>query len=64
MFAIAAIFMLLGGWTLVICLLDWDPSLGVFDLQALGEALGHDTARWIVGGTGTALFVAGLLAAW
>lgn len=63
MFAVAAILILIGAWTLVVCLLDWEPSLGVFDLQALGEALGHDTARWVVGGIGATLVLAGLLAA-
>jgi hypothetical protein len=63
MFAVAAILILIGAWTLVICLLDWDPSLGVFDLQALGEAIGHDNARWVVAGTGAACVLAGLLAA-
>ena len=62
MFAVAAILILIGGWTLIICLMDWEPSLGVFDLHALGEALGHDTARWVVGGVGAALVLAGFLA--
>jgi hypothetical protein len=35
--------------------MDWEPSLGVLDLQALGEALGHDTTRWVVGDIGAAL---------
>jgi hypothetical protein len=63
MFAVAAILILIGGWTLIVCLMDWEPSLGVFDLQALGEALGHDTARWVVGGVGAAFVLAGFLAA-
>jgi hypothetical protein len=61
-FAVAAILIPIGGWTLVLCLMDWEPSLGVFDLQALGEAIGHDAARWVVGGVGAALVLAGLLA--
>lgn len=63
MFAVAAILILLGGWTLLVCLMDWEPSLGVFDLQALGEAIGHDNARWAVGGVGAALVLAGFLTA-
>jgi hypothetical protein len=63
MFAVAAILILIGGWTLLVCLMDWEPSLGVFDLQALGEAIGHDTARWVVGVVGAALVLAGFLTA-
>ena len=64
MFAVAAILLLLGAWALVVCLLDWDPSLGVFDLQALGDALGpRHCAQQVVGGTGVAFLLAGLLTA-
>ena len=61
MFAIAAILILLGMWSLFICLMDWDTSLVGLDLQTLAELLGHETARWVVGAAGAALLLAGLL---
>jgi hypothetical protein len=63
MFAVAAILMFLGAWSLITCLLDWDATLGMLDIQVLGELLGHETARWTVGAAGGALLLVGILAA-
>ena len=62
MFAIASIFILLGLWAVIACILDWDSCLGVIDIRATGEAFGsEDLARWVIGGGGGVVVLMGLL---
>ncbi len=64
MFAVASILAILGGWVLLATLLDWDSCLGVIDLRAAGEVMGDDDlARWVFGGGGAVLLLAGLVCA-
>ena len=63
MFAVALIFITLGLWALLACLLDWDSCLGVIDLRAAGAVVGDEVARWSVGAGGAALMLAGIFCA-
>jgi len=64
MFAVAIIFITLGLWASIACLLDWDTCLGVIDIRAAGQAVGDDlVARWSIGACGVLMILAGIFCA-